>query len=292
VHTVGRWALRVPDGSDGPPNVPLWMDRLAVDLTDVAKDNQGTLAARPPSTALSPGVSGRYFATTDELDAGAARRRVYRDFGLGWDEFATLPVSRRMLDAGLAAELPSGLLTPAAFLALPAQPDGTVVRVQLVAPTTTVRGVNVRLRLNGGSGSPYRWEFDGGGWLFSKVAPTETTPAAAGVWADCTTPGPDVIASLAGDYEAMYGNRQLANNGASQSGLALGVGAVPTGTLLYSYTAAVSNMYETARAYDQFLAVPAGTTIRMRYMEAAGGGSWGERSVQLRPLRVAGPAAL
>jgi hypothetical protein len=104
VHTVGRWALRVPDGSDGPPNVPLWMDRLAVDLTDVAKDNQGTVAARPTSSTLTPGVSGRYFTTTDELDAGAARRRVYRDAGTAWDELATVPISDRQIGAAALTE--------------------------------------------------------------------------------------------------------------------------------------------------------------------------------------------
>lgn len=104
MHTVGRHALRVPDGSDGPPNVPLWMDRLATDLSDVAKDNQGTVGARPTSTALSPGIAGRYFATTDELDAGAARRRLYRDAGQAWDELATVPVSDRMVAANTLTE--------------------------------------------------------------------------------------------------------------------------------------------------------------------------------------------
>jgi len=81
VHTVGRHALRVPDGTDGPPNVPLWMDRLATDLSDVAKDNQGTLAARPVSTAPSPGIAGRYYRDSD-------RGYVTRDYGTGWQLLA------------------------------------------------------------------------------------------------------------------------------------------------------------------------------------------------------------
>lgn len=79
--TIGRWGLRVPQGTDGPPDVPLWMNRLATDLADVAKDNQGTLAARPTSTTLSPGVAGRYYRSSDD---GA----IARDHGTGWQRLA------------------------------------------------------------------------------------------------------------------------------------------------------------------------------------------------------------
>lgn len=86
--TIGRWGLRVPDGSE-LPNVPLWLNRLATDLSDVAKDNQGTLAARPVSTALSPGIAGRWYTTTDE----AGGRRTYRDHGTGWEEIPLVPIA-------------------------------------------------------------------------------------------------------------------------------------------------------------------------------------------------------
>jgi hypothetical protein len=106
MDTIGRWALRVPEGTDGPADVPLWMDRLATDLSDVAKDNQGTLAGRPTSTVLAPtNTPGAYYVTTNEEDpAGSARRRIYRDHGAGYDELVTVPVSRRMIDATLLAD--------------------------------------------------------------------------------------------------------------------------------------------------------------------------------------------
>jgi hypothetical protein len=53
------------------------MNRLALDLDDVAKDDQGVLANRPVSTGGSPGKFGRYYWATDTLE-------LYRDFGTGW----------------------------------------------------------------------------------------------------------------------------------------------------------------------------------------------------------------
>lgn len=93
MQTIGRWGLRVPEGSDGPPNVPLRMLQLATDLSDVAKDNQGTLAARPTSTTLTPGITGRYYYVTGDPDA-AQNGRHWRDTGTGWVEIPAGPGQR------------------------------------------------------------------------------------------------------------------------------------------------------------------------------------------------------
>lgn len=85
---IGRHNLRVPESSDGPPDIPLAFNRLATDLSDVAKDNQGTLAARPVSTAISPGIAGRYFYVTGD-PVPANNGRLWRDYGTGWVEVAT-----------------------------------------------------------------------------------------------------------------------------------------------------------------------------------------------------------
>lgn len=55
----------------------------------------------------------------------------------------------------------STLLTVAQFLALTAQLDGTLVRVQLVAPTASAPGQNILLRYNAGSAHAAKWEVEG-----------------------------------------------------------------------------------------------------------------------------------
>ena len=94
--TTARWALRYPVGADAA-DVPLWMNRLALDLDDVAKDDQGTLAARPVSTGGSPGKRGRYYKSTDD-------NRMWRDHGTGWDEIPMVPVDPDDFDGPTVAE--------------------------------------------------------------------------------------------------------------------------------------------------------------------------------------------
>lgn len=81
-----RWALPYPVGTD-IPDVPNWMNQLAVALDNVAMDDQGTLAARPVSTGASPGKRGRYYLVTGDPSA-VQNGRLYRDNGTGWDEIA------------------------------------------------------------------------------------------------------------------------------------------------------------------------------------------------------------
>ena len=76
--TTPRWALPYPLGSDAP-DVPHWMQALAVALDDHAKDDQGPLGQRPVSTLQSPGKSGRYYYATDT-------QQLFRDTGFSWVE--------------------------------------------------------------------------------------------------------------------------------------------------------------------------------------------------------------
>lgn len=109
---------RYPLGSDGPADVPTWMNRLATDLDDAPRDGQGVLGDRPPQTPLAPGDAGQWFTTTDETGG----RRIYRGHGTGYDEVATAPVADRAiasmdaakLTGSLAADrIPAGLVTVA-----------------------------------------------------------------------------------------------------------------------------------------------------------------------------------
>lgn len=93
-----RRANRYPVGGDSPPDVPLWMSRLATDLDDAPRDNQGVIGSRPPASGVSPRSPGEWWISTDEQDRGVTRRRIYRGHGTGYDELATLPISPRMLE--------------------------------------------------------------------------------------------------------------------------------------------------------------------------------------------------
>jgi Phage Tail Collar Domain len=70
--TTPRWGLRYPLGSDAP-DVPLWMERLATDLDNVAMDlPQGLLASRPSASKAGQ----LYWATDAQI--------LYRDTGTAW----------------------------------------------------------------------------------------------------------------------------------------------------------------------------------------------------------------
>lgn len=80
-------------------DVPLWMNRLAVDMDDAPRVDQGPIDERPPQSAGAPGEYGVLYQSTDELEDGVVRRRHYASHGQGYDELASLPVSERMIDS-------------------------------------------------------------------------------------------------------------------------------------------------------------------------------------------------
>lgn len=80
--TTARWAIETPPGTGVTPDVPYWMERLAIQLDDHAKDDQGLLADRPASTPQAPSNKrGRYYFATDT-------GQLFRDSGAGWHEIA------------------------------------------------------------------------------------------------------------------------------------------------------------------------------------------------------------
>lgn len=170
--TTTRWALPYPAGTD-VPDVPLWMQSLAVALDNVAMDDQGTLAARPVSTVGSPGKRGRYYLVTGD-PTPANNGRLWRDNGAGWDEIVTnVPV----------------------VTALPGTPyDGQEIR--FLADSTN--GVVWHLKYRAGSASAYKWEFLGGGRLTDNIVTQQGTNSAA--YVGLATAGPSVTVPLAGDF--------------------------------------------------------------------------------------------
>jgi len=105
--TTTRWGIRYPTLADAA-DVPLWMERMAMDLDDVAKDDQGTLALRPESSVSTPGKKGRYYFVKG--DGTAANNGIlWRDNGTGWDAInVTTKTIRRPHDFSLDVNVQTG----------------------------------------------------------------------------------------------------------------------------------------------------------------------------------------
>lgn len=124
-----RWGTPYPQGEDAP-DVPYWMEKMALALDDRATDDQGLEADRPVSTVQQPGKRGRYYFATDT-------GRLWRDNGAGWDEipigagqraepgdlkYALKGASHGVLPGGLFAWLlADGSEVPAGYTALIAE---------------------------------------------------------------------------------------------------------------------------------------------------------------------------
>jgi hypothetical protein len=128
-----RWGHRFPDldGSNAPPDVPLWMSRLALDLDNVAKDDQGLADDR--GTAASRKRGFIYKST----DTGA----IERSDGSAWDRFVLDGDSRL-----------TNVRTPSAHAASHKAAGSDAIRLdELAAPTAAVDMNSKRLT---GVGTP------------------------------------------------------------------------------------------------------------------------------------------
>lgn len=139
------------------PDVPRDLLALATPLDGAVLFGSGTLANRPVSTALNPGVAGREYRATDDTTAGPAGT-TWKDTGTGWE--TTILSSDPRLPAGTVTALPSSPV------------DGQEINF-LADPTN---GVVWRLRYRAGSSSAYKWEYVGGAALYSE-APNAGSPS-------------------------------------------------------------------------------------------------------------------
>jgi hypothetical protein len=188
------------------------------------------------------------------------------------------------------------LLTPAQFLALPAQPDGSVVRV-LVDATA---GVAWRLRFNAGSANAAKWEFDGGRPLVAEINPAHTRASnVASVYGDATTPGPQVVAPLAGDYDvSMFASSHIpaGSTAGSSTTTAVQFGAAAVDgvndTMFFSaYTGGTTTQAASiGREPLRRTIAAAGTTVKMVYSASDTlTYQWSRRTLSIVPDRVQGP---
>lgn len=184
------------------------------------------------------------------------------------------------------------LLTPAQFLALPAQTDGTVVRVQADAAA----GVIWRFRFNAGSANAAKWELDGGRPLQHEVLTVESKAVSSAVYGDLPTVGPSVVAPLTGDYDLLVESAMhipataIAGSGAAAAPK-LGAAAVSDNDYITfsAYTAGTTTQAASA-SREMRRALAAGDTVKLQYRGFdALVYNWSRRHLAVTPVRVVGP---
>lgn len=133
-------------------------------------------------------------------DTATALTSLLLDFGGG--TFTGRVILRRFNRTG---DMALGAL--ARVTTLPASPvDGQ----EILFVVDSTNGIVWHLKYNGGSASAYKWEFIGGGCLYSYVDGNNTISSRS----YAANGGPSLTLPLAGDYEISYGARAIADAGA------------------------------------------------------------------------------
>jgi hypothetical protein len=183
------------------------------------------------------------------------------------------------------------LLTPAQFLALPAQIDGTVVRIVADA----ANGVLWKLRFNSGSASTYKWEWESGSALWAAVATTAAIASAAGGWSDLTSsPGPTILPPLAGEYD-VDGGCVGAWTTSANAYHGLSVLSNAANYFLSQYTETSSAVFggNNPLVGSARLTATIATGMKMQYANLGGVNSatpsFTQRWLKAQPVRVLGP---
>jgi hypothetical protein len=188
----------------------------------------------------------------------------------------------------VVANVPVGLVT-----SLPAIPyDGE--EIFFLADATN--GVVWHLKYRAGSTSTYKWEYVGGGSLYSKVTTDETVAEASTVtYNNPATVGPSITLPLNGDFKyEMTSNMYVASetgNAAAYTGLSIG-GAVPVAPDIMQWPGWVTGEFGAATTLSKvgsLLGRPAGEVETMKYYfasTAAGTAHVRWRELQITPIRV------
>jgi hypothetical protein len=180
-------------------------------------------------------------------------------------------------------------VTTPLYTSLPAAPvDGQIIDYQADA----ANGIVWRLRYNAASSSAYKWEFVGGGYLYSQFIAASGVSGTGSGFADVTGgAGPDLTCPLAGDYEVEMGF-EFYNPTAQPSIIngAAGIARVGVDANTYNYATAGSvgsNNLTSASINFVIPSCTAGMILRMRYLYASIGNIvYSQRRFRIRPRRV------
>lgn len=167
-----HWSLPFPAGADNPA-IHTAIQALATALDDVTKYSQGTFATRPVSSGGSPGISGRFYYSTDT-------KMLSYDYGTGWID---IPIDRLWNES----------LTPPSS---PKDGDIWVFRAAGSGELWIFRFLQ--------SAIVYKWEFIGGSPLKTEIATAEPFGDNT-AYTDATSVGPDVTVPRNGQYHVEFG---------------------------------------------------------------------------------------
>lgn len=252
--TVGKWALRVPEDADNP-DIPQDFLNLATDLSNVAMDDQGTLAARPVSTVGAPSLKpGRYWYVTGDGDA-SQNGRLWRDTGAGWVEVG---MNRRPV-----------------LTALPGSPtDKDEILFQTAAMVTAEVGP-WHLRYDSTlSGS--KWAVVSASAWVARVATQESTGGNTTNYSNLTTVGPTVTAPASGEY-LVANEATMSGTGTDQS---FSVGATPAD--IADRIAGTGSLARSGIAKT----IVSGEAVTAKVRSIGGSGTFENRMLALLPVRL------
>jgi hypothetical protein len=167
---------------------------------------------------------------------------------------------------------------PSFVTSLPSTPyDGQIIYYRADA----TNGVIWQFRYNASSASSYKWEFVGGGKLYSFIATQENRSTT--VYGDLTTVGPSITAPLAGDYHIMWGAGGF-NRSTGQGYMALNVGG--TAYTTQDHYLIFASQGDTPWREVIIPNISAASLIKAQYASSTGQSDWWSRYMLVHPRRV------
>lgn len=175
-------------------------------------------------------------------------------------------------------------LAPTHVTSLPSTPyDGQ--EVYYLADATN--GVIWHLRYRAGASGSYKWEFVGGPDLSNEVQTDCTTSSTSFTTPNTGTHGPNLTIPLNGDYLVHWGSCGFHNTGGQLVFMAPTKGSAATGDVdAIRYSTAGANQEITGARLMLFAALTATQQVRCHYRVTGGTGTWRNRWLTMRPVRV------
>lgn len=158
-----------------------------------------------------------------------------------------------------------------------------------IATYVDTLGTCWQFQYNNTSGSPYKWEWIGGGSYASAIAASETATGTG--WQDLSTVGPTYVTSRDGDWAVEYGARFTSATFDTRGFIGIKVGTAIAGLPqvgIDTHAGGIGELRDFADAItDPNLgAIPSGTTIRVQYWVNVTGCSFYWRKLRIRPIRI------
>jgi len=144
-------------------------------------------------------------------------------------------------------------------------------------------GVVWHLRYRAAAAGSYKWEFVGGGILYSRDANARTTSSATFQ----TTGSPSITLPLAGDYELVFGAKRMGTNAAVANAFQLGLHVNSVNVANSEAQAATSGTSFPASYTFRHTGATAAHVANVRYRSASSQSStFEDMFLSVRPVRV------